>query len=64
MLRDEVEYEPPLGALGRLLGGALIRGKLDRMFDYRHEVTRRVVESGDLRPGPIRAVAFRVERSP
>jgi len=47
LLRDEVEYDPPLGALGRTLGGAFIRRKLQRMFDYRHDVTRRLVESGD-----------------
>lgn len=50
ILRDEVEYEPPLGAVGRLLGGPLIRRMLRRMFDYRHEVTRRSVETGDF-PG-------------
>jgi ligand-binding SRPBCC domain-containing protein len=46
ILRDEVEYEAPLGAIGRWLGGSLIRRKLERMFDYRHETTRRLVESG------------------
>ncbi len=45
VLRDEVEYEPPLELLGRWLGGALIRRKLQRMFDYRHDITRRSVES-------------------
>lgn len=47
ILRDEVEYRPPLGLLGRLLGGWLIRRKLTRMFDYRHETTRRLIESGE-----------------
>ncbi len=46
-LRDEVDYEPPLGRLGRWLGGAFIEQKLRKMFDYRHETTRRIVESGD-----------------
>jgi ligand-binding SRPBCC domain-containing protein len=55
LLRDEVDYEPPLGALGRLLGQAFIRAKLEKMFDYRHEVTRRIVESGEFAdPGPLR----------
>jgi ligand-binding SRPBCC domain-containing protein len=45
ILRDEVEYRPPLGALGRWLGGWLIRRKLQRMFAYRHETTRRLTES-------------------
>ena len=50
LLRDVVEYELPMGALGRFLGGGLVRRKLRKMFDYRHEVTRRIVESGDF-PG-------------
>ncbi len=47
LLRDEVEYEPPLGYAGRLFGADFIREKLAKMFDYRHEVTRRIVEAGD-----------------
>ncbi len=50
ILRDSVDYDPPLGALGRLFGGSFIRSKLAKMFDYRHEATRRIVESGDF-PG-------------
>ena len=50
ILRDSVDYDPPLGALGRLLGGGFIRAKLTKMFDYRHEATRTIVESGDF-PG-------------
>lgn len=45
ILRDEVEYQVPLGTPGRWLGGWLIRRQLDRMFAYRHETTRRMVES-------------------
>ena len=51
ILRDEVEYEPPLGVLGRWLAGGIIRGKLERMFAYRHETTRRLVESGEWEKG-------------
>ena len=40
ILRDEVEYRPPLGVLGRWLAGPLIRRKLDRMFAHRHDTTR------------------------
>jgi ligand-binding SRPBCC domain-containing protein len=50
LLRDEVEYEPPLGWLGRRLGGRYLEGKLRSLFDYRHEQTRKIVESGDF-PG-------------
>ena len=39
-LRDEIEYEAPLGPLGRAVDGLLVRPRLQRMFDYRHEVTR------------------------
>ncbi len=46
LLRDEVEYRPPLGFLGRWFAGWFIRRKLERMFAHRHEVTRRLVESG------------------
>ena len=50
ILRDEVDYCLPMGMLGRWLGGALVRRKLQRMFDYRHEVTRRLIESGEWKP--------------
>ena len=50
LLRDEVDYDPPMGALGRLLGGWFIERKLARMFDYRHRKTKEIVEAG--RPGP------------
>jgi ligand-binding SRPBCC domain-containing protein len=46
LLRDEVDYEPPLGPVGRVLAGRYLRGKLQRMFDYRHETTKRIVEFG------------------
>jgi ligand-binding SRPBCC domain-containing protein len=47
ILRDEVDYEPPLGWLGRRLAGRFLEKKLDRLFQYRHEATRRIVEAGD-----------------
>jgi hypothetical protein len=33
----------PLGALGRLVDRLLVRPRLRRLFDYRHEVTLREV---------------------
>ncbi len=45
ILRDEVEYVVPLGALGLLCGGWLVRRKLAAMFDYRHDKTRQIVEN-------------------
>jgi ligand-binding SRPBCC domain-containing protein len=47
ILRDVVDYELPMGALGRWFGGGLVRSRLARMFKYRHDATRRIVESGD-----------------
>ena len=44
LLRDEVDYVPPLGSIGRWLGNAYIHRKLERMFEYRHNATRRLVE--------------------
>ena len=38
-LEDRVEYEFPLGWLGRLVAGAYTRRRLARMFEYRHKVT-------------------------
>jgi len=44
VLRDEIDYEPPLGFLGRLAAGVLIEPRLRRLFEYRHQVTRRWCE--------------------
>jgi uncharacterized protein len=40
MLEDEVEYALPVGLLGRAVGGAYARRRLERTFAYRHAVTR------------------------
>ena len=47
ILRDEVDYKPPLGVIGNWLGGWLIRRKLKQMFDYRHQATREILERED-----------------
>ena len=44
MLRDEIDYEPPLGFLGRAVAPLLVQRRLQKLFDYRHEVTRRWCE--------------------
>lgn len=44
VLRDEVRYEAPLGALGRLAAPLLVEPRLRRLFEYRHDVTRRWCE--------------------
>ena len=38
LMTDEIEYALPLGWLGEVFGGAFTRKKLQRMFDYRHQV--------------------------
>jgi ligand-binding SRPBCC domain-containing protein len=38
-LEDRVEYEFPLGWLGKLVGGSYTRRRLLRMFEFRHQVT-------------------------
>ena len=38
-LTDRIDYQIPLGFIGNLLGGRLIRRQLERTFDYRHGVT-------------------------
>lgn len=43
MLTDDVEYTLPGGALGALFGGWLVRREVERLFAFRHEVTRRFV---------------------
>lgn len=37
LMRDVVEYELPLGPLGRLAHAALVQGTLRRIFDYRRQ---------------------------
>lgn len=43
ILEDRIEYELPLGVLGNFLGGWFVRGKLRKLFAYRHRVTSEAV---------------------
>ncbi|MEX1361691.1 MAG: SRPBCC family protein [Nannocystaceae bacterium] len=45
-LTDDVTYALPFGPVGQLLGGWFARRELDRLFDFRHEVTRKACEAG------------------
>lgn len=45
LLRDEIEFEPPLSLLGRLAAPVFILPKLEKMFTYRHEVTKEWCEN-------------------
>ena len=49
VLRDVVEYEPPLGFLGILADPILIGPRLRRLFAYRHAVTREWCEGESAR---------------
>ncbi|MFN0246400.1 MAG: SRPBCC family protein [Kofleriaceae bacterium] len=44
-LTDEIEYELPLGAVGRVFGAGIARRQLERLFAYRHEVTCQACEA-------------------
>lgn len=39
VLHDRIDYQPPGGSLGRLLGAGFIQRKLERTFAFRHAVT-------------------------
>ncbi|MFN0180305.1 MAG: SRPBCC family protein [Gemmatimonadales bacterium] len=46
-IEDVVEYQLPLGVVGRLAHAALVRGQLERIFDHRARV---IAERFPLRP--------------
>jgi ligand-binding SRPBCC domain-containing protein len=39
ILRDEIDYEAPLGWVGRIAARFIIERRLRRVFEYRHQVT-------------------------
>jgi ligand-binding SRPBCC domain-containing protein len=45
ILRDEIEFEPPLWIFGRLAAPLAIVPKLEKMFEYRHQITKSWCES-------------------
>ena len=45
ILRDEIEFEPPFWIFGRLAAPFAVVPKLEKMFEYRHQVTRKWCES-------------------
>ncbi len=54
-LEDEIDYAPPGGWLGQLLGGRFVRQQLERMFRYRHAIT-----TGDLAAHQREATTMKV----
>ena len=45
LLRDEIEFEPPMWVFGAIAAPFFIMPKLEKMFDYRHEITRKWCEN-------------------
>ena len=45
ILRDEIEYEPPMSFLGAIAAPFLIVPKLEKMFEFRHKVTKEWCEN-------------------
>ncbi len=45
LLRDEIEYEVPFSFVGKSIAPVFIVPKLEKMFAYRHEITRKWCET-------------------
>jgi len=52
LLREEIDYELPLGSFGRWVAADFVRRKLGRIFEYRHAETRRIIKLGDFPGAP------------
>jgi uncharacterized protein len=44
-LEDRVDFEFPLGRLGRCIGGAYTRRRLQTMFEWRHKKTAEILQA-------------------
>ena len=59
ILQDEVDYALPLGPIARAVGGRAAASEIERMFAYRHRVTREdLVRHAEAGGGPRRTVAI------
>ncbi len=47
VLCDDIEYQPPLGFLGHIGAPLVVVPRLQKLFNYRHEVTRRWCEANE-----------------
>lgn len=47
LLRDEIDLEPPLSIFGKLAAPLLIIPRIEKMFEYRHQVTREWCEDNN-----------------
>lgn len=57
-LNDHITYRLPLGALGSVFGGPLIRADLQRMFRFRHQRTRHDLIRHNAVAGPGQTIVF------
>lgn len=57
ILEDRIEYELPLGVLGKTFGGGFSRAKLERMFKYRHAITLQDLKTHAAYPTPPLRIA-------
>ncbi len=46
ILEDQIDYRLPGGWLGQLAGGAYVRRRLERLFEYRHRITLESLSAG------------------
>lgn len=46
ILRDDIEYEMPIPIFGPLAAPISVTPRLEKMFDYRHKVTKEWCENG------------------
>lgn len=44
VLEDTITYELPFGPLGRIFGGRMTEKKIEKMFEFRHRVTKEAAE--------------------
>ncbi len=45
VLRDEIEFEPPMWIIGAIAAPYLIMPEIEKMFEFRHEVTKKWCEA-------------------
>lgn len=43
-LTDIIEYSLPMGMLGNLFGGGIVRDKIEKIFHHRAEMTKKLLE--------------------
>ncbi len=57
MIEDEVHYAAPFGVLGELAQPLFVERDLQRIFDYRQQAVRRILDAEASRPATTAAPA-------